>query len=156
VRPPVDLLELSDQEYSVHEWGGEPAVEILEFAADPNADTVILGVNGRLPVGKVLFGSLAQAVLIDSHRPVTVSRNTLQRRKPAAAGSAAAVVRGRNVSIRLCIYDTVLVLRASSLRSTLWEPARLDNRYGSTVGNSTGVLGTHSGCVRPGSWTIRN
>ena len=71
-RPPVDLLESSDHEYSVHEQGGEPAVEILEFATDPNAETVILGVSGRSPVGKVPFGSLALAVIIDSHRPVTV------------------------------------------------------------------------------------
>lgn len=68
----VDLLEASDHEFTVHERGGEPAVEILEFAAEHDSDTIILGVSGQSPVGKVLFGSVAQAVILDSDRPVTV------------------------------------------------------------------------------------
>ena len=68
----VDLLESSNHEYNVHERGGQPAVEILEFAADHDCNTIILGVSGRSPVGKVLFGSVAQAVILDSDRPVTV------------------------------------------------------------------------------------
>jgi nucleotide-binding universal stress UspA family protein len=72
VETAVDLLESSNHEYSVHERGGEPAVAILEFAADHDSNTIILGVSGRSPVGKVLFGSVAQAVILDSDRPVTV------------------------------------------------------------------------------------
>jgi nucleotide-binding universal stress UspA family protein len=72
VETAVNLLEASDHEYSVHERGGEPAVEILEFTADRDSDTIVLGVSGRSPVGKVLFGSVAQAVILDSDRPVMV------------------------------------------------------------------------------------
>jgi|AntRauTorckE6833_2_1112554.scaffolds.fasta_scaffold01433_3 nucleotide-binding universal stress UspA family protein len=72
VETAVDLLEGSDYEFTVHERGGEPAVEILEFAAEQDSNTIILGVTGRSPVGKVLFGSVAQAVILDSDRPVTV------------------------------------------------------------------------------------
>ena len=68
----VDLLASDDHEFTVHERGGEPAVAILEFAAEHDSDTIILGVSGRSPVGKVLFGSTAQAVILDSDRPVTV------------------------------------------------------------------------------------
>lgn len=72
VETAVDLLEASDHEYRVHQQGGEPAVAILEFAAEHASNTIILGVSGRSPVGKVLFGSVAQAVILDSDRPVTV------------------------------------------------------------------------------------
>ncbi len=72
VETAVDRLESGDHEFTVHERGGEPAVAILEFAAEHDSDTIILGVSGRSPVGKVLFGSVAQAVILDSDRPVTV------------------------------------------------------------------------------------
>ncbi|MEA1930276.1 MAG: universal stress protein [Euryarchaeota archaeon] len=68
----VDLLEASGHTFTVHERSGEPAVEILDFAAEQDSDTIVLGVTGRSPVGKVLFGSVAQAVILDSDRPVTV------------------------------------------------------------------------------------
>lgn len=68
----VDRLASSDHEFTVYERGGEPAVEILEFAAEHDSDTILLGISGRSPVGKVLFGSVAQAVILDSDRPVTV------------------------------------------------------------------------------------
>lgn len=72
VETAVDLLESSDLEFTVHERSGNPATEILEFAADHDSNVIILGVSGRSPVGKVLFGSVVQAVIIDSDRPVTV------------------------------------------------------------------------------------
>lgn len=72
VETAVDLLESSDHEFTVHERGGEPAVTIHEFAAEHDSDTIILGVSGQSPVGKVLFGSVAQAVILNSDRPVTV------------------------------------------------------------------------------------
>jgi nucleotide-binding universal stress UspA family protein len=66
------LLESSALEYAVHERSGEPAVTILAFAAELDSDAVVLGVSRRSPVGKVLFGSVVQAVILDSDRPVTV------------------------------------------------------------------------------------
>jgi nucleotide-binding universal stress UspA family protein len=72
VETAVDLLKPSDCEFTVHERGGEPAVAILEFASEHDSNTIILGVSGRSPVGKVLFGSVAQAVILDSDRPVMV------------------------------------------------------------------------------------
>jgi nucleotide-binding universal stress UspA family protein len=72
VKAVVDLLESNDLEFAVHERSGEPAKEILEFAAERDDDVIVLGVTGRSPVGKVLFGSVAQAVILDSDRPVTL------------------------------------------------------------------------------------
>ncbi|WP_135305187.1 universal stress protein [Haloarcula amylovorans] len=72
VETAVDLFESSDYEFTVHERRGEPAVEILEFAAGQDSDMIILGISRRSPVGKVLFGSVAQAVILESDRPVMV------------------------------------------------------------------------------------
>lgn len=72
VETAIDLLESSNLEFAVHERSGEPAKEILELAAELDSNATILGVGRRSPVGKVLFGSVVQAVIIDSDRPVTV------------------------------------------------------------------------------------
>lgn len=72
VETAVDLLESSDYEFTVHERSGEPAEEILELAAELDSNVIILGVSGRSPVGKVLFGSVVQAIILDTDRPVTV------------------------------------------------------------------------------------
>ncbi|MFC7009898.1 universal stress protein [Halalkalicoccus salilacus] len=72
VETAVDLLESSNLEFVVHERSGEPAKEILELAAELDSNAIVLGVSRRSPVGKVLFGSVVQAVIIDSDRPVTV------------------------------------------------------------------------------------
>lgn len=72
VEAAVDLLESSDVEFAVHERNGEPAKEILEVAAEQDSNVIVLGISGRSPVGKVLFGSVAQAVILDSDRPVTL------------------------------------------------------------------------------------
>ncbi|MBX0297111.1 universal stress protein [Haloarcula nitratireducens] len=72
VEAAIDLLESSDFEFAVHERSGKPAEEILEFAAEQDSDVIVLGVSGRSPVGKVLFGSVVQAVMLDSDWPVTV------------------------------------------------------------------------------------
>lgn len=68
----VDVLESSDHEFAVHERTGEPAKEILDFVAELDSDAIILGVSRRSPVGKVLFGSIVQAVVLESDQPVTM------------------------------------------------------------------------------------
>lgn len=72
VETAIDLLESNDHEFTVHERSGEPAKEILELAAELDSNATILGVGRRSPVGKVLFGSVVQAVILNSDRPVTV------------------------------------------------------------------------------------
>lgn len=72
VETAVDVLESSDHEFAVHERTGQPAEEILALARELDSDTIVLGVSRRSPVGKVLFGSVVQAVILDSDQPVTV------------------------------------------------------------------------------------
>ncbi len=68
----AETLEAADIDFAVHETGGNPAEAILTIAEEYNSDSIILGARGRSPIGKVIFGSVAQAVLLDSDIPVTV------------------------------------------------------------------------------------
>ncbi len=49
---------------------GNPAHQILSTADDVDADYLVLGSRKRTPVGKVLFGSVTQLVLLNSDVPV--------------------------------------------------------------------------------------
>ncbi len=48
----------------------EPAEEILEAAERLSAALIVLGIRRRTPVGKLLMGSTAQRVLLQSTCPV--------------------------------------------------------------------------------------
>lgn len=50
--------------------GMEPGEDIVGFAKDNGADEIIIGVKSRSKVGKLLFGSTAQAVILQAHCPV--------------------------------------------------------------------------------------
>lgn len=50
---------------------GEPSDEITAVADDLDARFVVIGGRKRSPVGKAIFGSVTQRVLLDSTRPVT-------------------------------------------------------------------------------------
>ena len=49
---------------------GQPAVEILEYSDEVDARYLIIGGQKRSPVGKALFGSTTQKVLLGAERPV--------------------------------------------------------------------------------------
>lgn len=60
-----------------HEASGEPAAEILAAAAEIDADLICLSGRKRSPTGKAVFGSVTQAVIRGSDRPVvSVPRET--------------------------------------------------------------------------------
>lgn len=67
----TELLEEGGVDYEVHESVGEPAETILAAAGERDSDAIVIGIQKRSPVGKVLFGSVAQGVILDSDRPVT-------------------------------------------------------------------------------------
>lgn len=68
----AEVLEAAGVEFAVHETTGEAPEMILEAASELDSDVIVLGVGERSPVGKVLFGSVVQAVILGSDRPVTV------------------------------------------------------------------------------------
>jgi len=52
---------------------GDPATEILAAAQEAESDHIVLGGRKRSPLGSLLFGSVSQAVVLDSERPVTIT-----------------------------------------------------------------------------------
>lgn len=49
---------------------GQPAAEILEYADEIDTRYLVIGGQKRSPVGKALFGSTTQKVLLGAERPV--------------------------------------------------------------------------------------
>jgi nucleotide-binding universal stress UspA family protein len=52
---------------------GDPATEILAAAEDVGADCIVLGGRKRSPGESLVFGSVSQAVLLESDRPVMIT-----------------------------------------------------------------------------------
>ena len=49
---------------------GEPADEIRRFAEENDARFVVIGGRKRTPVGKAVFGSVTQSILLNADAPV--------------------------------------------------------------------------------------
>jgi nucleotide-binding universal stress UspA family protein len=49
---------------------GAPAPEVLRHARDTNARYIVVGGRKRSPVGKAVFGSVTQDVILNTDRPV--------------------------------------------------------------------------------------
>jgi nucleotide-binding universal stress UspA family protein len=50
--------------------GADVAAEIVKVARETDAAVVVIGIRHRTPVGKMIMGSVAQQVLLDSPCPV--------------------------------------------------------------------------------------
>lgn len=54
--------------------GNSAGEDIVKFAEDNDADEIIIGVKSRSKVGKLIFGSTAQYVILKASCPVTTIR----------------------------------------------------------------------------------
>ena len=65
-------LTASGVEHEVRQSNGghDPSAELLDAAADPATELLVIGLRRRSPVGKLLLGSTAQRVLLDAECPV--------------------------------------------------------------------------------------
>jgi nucleotide-binding universal stress UspA family protein len=50
--------------------GLTPGEDIVDFAADKKVDEIIIGIEKKSKVGKLLFGSNAQYIILESNCPV--------------------------------------------------------------------------------------
>ena len=55
---------------------GDPSDNVVQVAQRRDARLVVLGIRARTPVGKLVFGSTAQRILLDATCPVLVVKPT--------------------------------------------------------------------------------
>jgi len=58
---------------------GDPTKEIINTTDEIDADLIVMGGRKQTPVGKVIFGSTTQAVMLKSERPVLVMMDAWRR-----------------------------------------------------------------------------
>ena len=65
-------LEAAGAEVEVRQQvrGHEPSEEVVELAAQENAELIVIGLRRRTAVGKFIMGSTAQRILLDAPCPV--------------------------------------------------------------------------------------
>ena len=66
---------------------GTPATEIAATAADQGADLIAMTTRGRSGLGRLVFGSVAEAVLRSASVPVLMFRMTEKATVPAAGAT---------------------------------------------------------------------
>lgn len=68
----VERLDSNGIETSVRREHGNPNEEIAEVAEEIDANVIVMGGRKQTPIGKVIFGSVAQSVLLSVDVPVTL------------------------------------------------------------------------------------
>lgn len=76
---------------------GEPVPELMAAARESGADLIAMTTHGRSGFGRLLFGSIAEAVLRQAEIPVLMVRLT-ERRAMASSRAAAASAGGTDES----------------------------------------------------------
>lgn len=64
------LDEVISADYEVVGRVGNPGKKVVEYAEEVDARYLVVGGRARSPVGKAIFGSVAQSILLSTKRPV--------------------------------------------------------------------------------------
>ncbi|MFP9193106.1 universal stress protein [Natronosalvus vescus] len=76
VRRAREHLEEHDVEYTILDESGDTVADILAEADRFDVDAIVLGGRKRSPVGKAIFGSVTQSVILETDRPVVLTGST--------------------------------------------------------------------------------
>ncbi|MBX0297699.1 universal stress protein [Haloarcula nitratireducens] len=68
-----ELLDENGIEWTFRKEHGDPAETILTVAGELGTSAIVVAPGSRSPVGKVLFGSVTQGILLDADQPVIVA-----------------------------------------------------------------------------------
>ncbi|MFC6874993.1 universal stress protein [Halobellus marinus] len=72
VQAAVERFEEAGIDYDVIDGAGDPGELVLDVAEDVNPSEIVMSRGKRSPVGKALFGSVTQKVLLNTDAPVVV------------------------------------------------------------------------------------
>lgn len=53
---------------------GQAAQEVIQYSQEQNARYIVIGNRKRSPVGKAVFGSVSQSILLNANQPVVTVR----------------------------------------------------------------------------------
>lgn len=70
IRRAQEIFEEADVPVNLREGSGDPAESIIKCADTIDADVICVAGRKRSPAGKMLFGSIAQTVILSTERPV--------------------------------------------------------------------------------------
>lgn len=75
----VDSAGIESEAGSVTPVGrvGQPTEEILDVASEVDPRYLVVGARKRSPVGKAVFGSVTQAIVLNARRPVVTVPDTV-------------------------------------------------------------------------------
>ena len=69
-----ERLEATGIDYAIHESETDAEIDaaddLVQTARDEQADLIVIGIRRRTPTGKLILGSQAQRILLDSPCPV--------------------------------------------------------------------------------------
>ena len=68
-----------DCETTLSVRGLDPGEDLVTFARQNNVDEIIIGIRRRSKVGKLVFGSTAQFVILEAHCPVLTVKSEISR-----------------------------------------------------------------------------
>ncbi|WP_188195267.1 universal stress protein [Nonomuraea sp. SYSU D8015] len=78
--PPAELQRRVGDGHEVRQpQDTDPAAALLDVARQESAELIVIGVRRRSPVGKLLMGSTAQRVLLESDCPVLAVKDNDHR-----------------------------------------------------------------------------
>lgn len=80
IRDGVDALDVIEDALGdvatvrTHQYvrGNDPDTDVLAAAEEFEVDEIVIGVRKRNPTAKVVFGSVAQRILLNANRPIAV------------------------------------------------------------------------------------
>lgn len=116
--------------------GGDPAQEILRYAATHSIDLIVVGTHGRTGVSRLLLGSVAETVLRGARCPVLVVPAAAVETAADASPSQAAAEGAEAPAPRRCVVctsptsDVICASCRARIRGEALEHKRREERAG--------------------------